>query len=401
MNRDFENAVSVPAGLIACRLNGLQRHISAISENALLLRNVSEDDCRGSLEVRFRDLDGSFHTIKTDAYHAGPAHRDSCGALVRLSISQADYAREFRRAMAFYAEYIRAYSEDDLRSFNHSDVYSEDDFSQDPDLSFLRLPWDREIALSLHEPALCALYLNHPLEDFLRVYSREKKIPQIKKIHRLYIGNSFCRQLFPDPQTLTKLLDRAGEDGLCVTLATAPDPRIPDEFLRSCSGELLVNDWGLLHRLQNFPQIEPVLGTLLNKRRKDPRMHSKPDLRPELLRENSLNSPEYRAFLKDLGVSRFEFERCGYDYDLPSGKCSLHLPFYQTNTSVYCPIRALAEHGDRGCQSDDSFCLRPCLSGGVHYPAYLKLFSRWNSLFALDDRPLDSLPGFDRIVLNL
>ena len=401
MNSDFENAVSVPAGLISCRLSGVQRHISAIAENALWLRNVSEEDCRGRLDVCFRRPDGSFHTIQIDDFHAGPAHCDFCGALVRLSFLQQDFVQEFRRAMAFYGQYIRAFSEDDVRSLCNCPPYPEDDFAQNFDFSFLRLPEDKEICISLHDPVLCGLYLNHNLADFLRIYSVEKQIPGIKQIHRLYIGSGFCRQLFPDPQTLERLLARAGEDGLSVTLVTAPDPGISDEILRSCSGEMLVNDWGLLHRLQNFPRITPVLGTLLNKRRKDPRMQYKPDLNPALLRQSSINSPEYLAFLKSLGVRRLEFERCGYGFDLPAARCSLHLPFYQTNTSVYCPLRALAEHGDRACQSEDEGCPRYCLTYSMSYPAFLKMLSRWNSLFALDDRPLDDLPGFDRIVLNL
>lgn len=399
MTAAFE--ISVPAGLVACRLNGVQRHISAISEKSLCLRIEDGARAEGALEVCFRSPDGRWETVSINDYHAGPVRRDFCGGLIRLSFSSAPYAVCLRKALSFYADYIRAFSEGDVQSLSSYPANLDGVFGPSADFSHLHLPTDREICISLQEPGLYSLYLNHPIQDFLSAYSAEKQTPKITSLHRLYIGNGFCRRLFPERQTLAQLLSKAASENLAVTLVTAPDPRIPEEILAAYSGEMLVSDWGLLHRLQKHPQIEPVLGTLLNKRRKDPRMCCKPDLNPDLLRQSSVNSPEYLAFLQSLGVCRVEFERCGYAYDLPACKCSLHLPFYQTNTSVYCPTRALCEHGDRGAQTDDGGCPGYCLSNGIIFPAHLKLFARWNSLFAVDDRPPDFPPGFDRIVLNL
>lgn len=399
---ELENAVTdIPAGLIACRLGGRQLHISSMAENGICLRLASEQDVRGRLELCFRGMDGSREYISVDNYQTGPAHRDDCGVLVRLFFSDADYVSQFRRSMALYADYVRAFAEGEVQQLADYPAHLDGDFAQTRTPLQLHLPPDREICVSLHDPELYALYLNHGPGDFLQSYAAEKRVSGIEKIHRLYIGNGFCRQLFPDEECLRRLLEKAGKEGLAVTLVTAPDPRLPEQLPAAYSGEILANDWGLLHRLQKFPRIEPVLGTLLNKRRKDPRMHFKPDLNPDLLRETAINSPEYRDFLRSLGVQRLEFERCGYDYQLPGGKCSLHLPFYQTNTSVYCPTRALCEHGDRARQSDDAACPRYCMNNGLRYPAHLKMFARWNSLFALDDREMDGFPGFDRIVINL
>ena len=103
--------------------------------------------------------------------------------------------------------------------------------------------------------------------------------------------------------------------------------------------ELLVNDWGLaeLLRKKRSPYLEPVLGPLLNKRKKDPRLAWKTGSL-ESLAENSLNADFYREFLaEELGIRRYEWEACGYPMKLPPGNHSLHLPFYQTNTSQFCP----------------------------------------------------------------
>jgi len=399
MNSEFETAV--PAGLIACRLSGVQRHISAISESSLCLRVDSDEKAEGPLEVCFRAPKGTWNRVLIHTYQTGPAHRDSRGGLIRFSFSNGDYIRLFRESMSFFAAYIRAFSEDDVQSMSDYPSRLDENFGMDFDFSQLNIPGEKEICVSLHDPELYALYLKHSADDFRAAYSAEKRVPELKNLHRLYIGNGFCRQLFPDDAALRKLILKAESEGLSVTLVTSPDPRIPDEILANYSGEMLVSDWGLLRRLQCYSQIHPILGTLLNKRRKDPRMHYKPDLNSNLLRQSSVNSPEYLSFLKSLGVSRIEFERCGYDYDLPEIRCSLHLPFYQTNTSVYCPTRALCAHNDRGNQGDDGGCPRYCLRSGLLYPSHLRMLSRWNSLFAADERPLDDLSGFDRVVLNL
>ena len=73
----------------------------------------------------------------------------------------------------------------------------------------------------------------------------------------------------------------------------------------------------------------PVLGILLNKRRKDPRLHYKTETMAQIgaeteskfLEENSLNADFYRKYLeKEYGIVRYEWESCGYDMALPPGK---------------------------------------------------------------------------------
>ena len=64
------------------------------------------------------------------------------------------------------------------------------------------------------------------------------------------------------------------------------------------------------------------------------------------LGENNLQAGFYRRFLKDTyGINRYEWESCGYPQVFPQGKNSLHLPYYQTNTSQYCPLYASCTEG--------------------------------------------------------
>ena len=124
----------------------------------------------------------------------------------------------------------------------------------------------------------------------------------------------------------------------------------------------------------------------------------------------SFNADFYQEFLREsFGIERAEWESCGYMQDIPAGKNSLHFPFYQTNTSQYCPLYAVQKEGDRGRQRLVYKCPQYCKNAAFLYPKHLNMIGRYNSLFALDrdfledseqlKRYTDS--NIDRLVLNL
>ena len=155
--------------------------------------------------------------------------------------------------------------------------------------------------------------------------------------------------------------------------------------------EVIVNDWGMFSLLEGKEKyLTPVLGLLLNKRRKDPRYVYKTGYQQNLsqMADNQLNQTLFVRYLQEKGVQRAEYEACGYPMELSRGLPykTLHLPMYQTNTSQ-CP---------QYCK--DYVCL---------YPRHLNLVGRYNSLFALDEGITQELlaqyirQGVDRIVWNL
>ena len=94
--------------------------------------------------------------------------------------------------------------------------------------------------------------------------------------------------------------------------------------------EIIVNDWAMPMLLQGKPHLKPVLGVLLNKRRKDVRLPYKHGIgnHVDSLAENNLNCGFYQDYLKNtFDIQRFEFESCGYKVTIPDGHHSLHLPF--------------------------------------------------------------------------
>ena len=174
--------------------------------------------------------------------------------------------------------------------------------------------------------------------------------------------------------------------------------------------EIVVNDWAVVEMLHGkTSRLCPVLGTLLNKRKKDPRMKYKSG-DTSLFQQNSLNVEFYRDFLaEEFHIHRYEWESCGYPQEFPPGKNSLHLPFYQTNTSQYCPLYALCTTGDRGTQQLAEHCPKFCEKYALLYPEHLHMMGRYNSLFGVD-KTFPEIPEMwknikgtkpDRIVVNI
>ena len=287
-----------------------------------------------------------------------------------------------------------------------------------------------ELAVELDCPELYEQYLDQDAAVFYENYWKEHGLsghPLAQYLpERLYIGNQFCPHLIPDWEKLKELLDKAEREQLSITLMfsylreerIADTRKLLDQIAAWCDRaqtriEIVAGDWGMLSLIcERKTWFEPVPGVLLNKRRKDPRVRYKIGVsgEHELPAENALNSSFYRAYLKKTyGITRFEQESCGYCIQLPEGKNSIHFPFYQTNTSQYCPLYARCKEGSRGRQREMEVCPRYCRDYVFSYPDHLHMVGRYNSLFSYDTQILteDTLlfyyiaHGADRIVLNL
>ena len=259
-----------------------------------------------------------------------------------------------------------------------------------------------ELALELDHPAQYAAFLEQDLAELLRHY--KTKNPIIKRCFshknpdRIYIGNAFCPLLFPEEAVLFAMLKKAEEQKLAVTVTFSYVREEQLEYTEillqkledwcaeyGAEIEIAVNDWAMADMLkERTGHLKPCLGTLLNKRKKDPRMAYKMgDHR--LLEENSLNTDFYRDDLKQrFGIIRFEWESCGYEQKLPNAENHLHLPFYQTNTSQYCTLYAGICWKDRGKQQMVTECSRLCQAAAYLYPEHLHMVGRGNSLFGMD-----------------
>lgn len=296
-----------------------------------------------------------------------------------------------------------------------------------------------ELALSLDRPELWEQYLKLPLEQFVKEYWRRNHLSYHplaqKQVTHLYVGNQFCHLLFPKQDVLFDMLEKAEREHVEVVLVftymqesmVESTEKLLDVLAKWCQGgpgqadlnnqkqlELVINDWGMLSLIRDkkYDCFKLTLGVLLQKQRKDVRMKYKQEFQqnPNQLGESAVQAEFYREHLQEyFGIQRISYEACGYPVKIAPGKASIHLPFYQMNTSQNCTLYARCHNGDRGRQTAVRTCPGYCRNQVFLYPEMLHMVGRYNSLFGYDEtilmdgKILQSYmeQGVDRIVMEL
>lgn len=168
---------------------------------------------------------------------------------------------------------------------------------------------------------------------------------------RLYFGQEFCERLLPSVGQLDQMLDQARELGLAFTLVT---PYVTEEGLervealvehlsgRGSEYEVVVNDWGVLHWLrESYPKIVPVLGRLLTKQKRGPRILNLKGLVPDAMldhfRRSNVDLQIMVEFLKKMGITRVELDNLlqGVARENPLA-ASIYTPYAYISTTRLC-----------------------------------------------------------------
>lgn len=233
---------------------------------------------------------------------------------------------------------------------------------------------------------------------------------------RLYFGNEFCQRLLPALEELETVLDVTRS--LDFTLVT---PYVTDDGLarvqrlldlvsrRGQEAEVVFNDWGVFSILRkHYPSFEPVMGRLLNKMKRDPRLMTVLDRIPEnaleYFRGSNLSVPLFRHFLLENGVRRVEFDNVlqGIDFDFEGMELSLYMPFAYVTTTRACLVNK-CDTPEKGERVDISPCQRECQK----YTFYLKsdvmpvdLVRRGNTLFFENGEIPPGMQRVSRIVIE-
>lgn len=242
---------------------------------------------------------------------------------------------------------------------------------------------------------------------------------------RAYIGNQFCHNLFPSDDLLIELMNKAFAEKLDITIAftyirekfISKVADIIDKIFDWCVKnetkiEVLVNDWGMLDLISGKQdRLIPVLGVLLNKRKKDPRTNIKIGVEKfnSYLEENNLNIEHFSNYLKTRGIDRIEYESHGVANKYAPLKASISFPYYQTNTSQYCPLFAQCVNMNRNHQKLVTQCPQYCRKFVMMFPKNIKVIGRYNSIFGIDNSYLKNNDlliqlkneNVDRLVLNI
>jgi hypothetical protein len=164
----------------------------------------------------------------------------------------------------------------------------------------------------------------------------------------------FCERLLPSPSQLKKALDFTQKNHLAFTLVT---PYVTesglnkvDKLIRLISelepeSEIVFNDWGVFHLLRekNYP-VKPVMGRLLNKMKRGPRIANLKELIPptslNYFMTPGVSIPEIQQFLLANAIARVEFDNLLQGLNLSGISSDLHLslylPFAYITTTRFC-----------------------------------------------------------------
>ena len=444
----------LPFGILAGYWGDREVRITAISEYGFQTRLAAP----ATAEQKNAPWELAFYDQKTASYQRIllrdatflQEKEEDFDVVYTFATEQEDYRNAVQRLALQYSQYIRWKMEDDDAALaEHMTGYpAEQDAFHLESLEEQKKVWFSgigketfvtlqngfvgsgqpgqpvELALELDRPEWYEAYLSMESGVFFDAYFRKNQIPDPPLFHpdRLYIGNAFCPHLAPTEEELFALMDKACRESFAVTLVfpfllegnlLETQQRL-QRLVEWCEQknkiiEIVVNDWGTAHLAAQLPVFSLCLGVLLNKRKKDPRMAYKLGDRT-LFEQNSVHAAFYREYLKEeFRMERYEWESCGdtSTRKFPEGKNSLRLPFYQTNTSQYCPLYAACTEGSHGAQVPIRECPKFCERQAFLYPEHLRMVGRYNSLFGVDLTVLKrtgamlELRGVDRVVVNL
>ena len=183
---------------------------------------------------------------------------------------------------------------------------------------------------------------------------------------RLYFGNEFCQRLIPSIKDIDEVMDFAQEHHIPLSLVT---PYVTNEGLKkwkiliekvaekNSKSEVIFNDWGIFRTIKHLSiELEPVLGRLMTKIKRGPRLMNLIDILPQAavkhLQSTNLSIKTYRKFLVKKGITRVELDhplqgirlnRVGSEIHL-----SLYIPFAYVTTTRFCLVASCDEPEKKG-----------------------------------------------------
>ncbi len=196
----------------------------------------------------------------------------------------------------------------------------------------------------------------------------------INDADRIYFGNEFCENLIPGIAGLKKFYLFTKSQGKEFTFVT---PFVTNLGLRKLESslnflnsqyktEVVFNDWGVFKLIKDkFKNLKPVLGRLLTKQRRDPRMlkiffgkqefteilnrgnkgktilfaKKVPPALFEHYRASVINLPIFQEYLLSQGINRVEIDNLVWNMNIKINKkigVSIYLPYGYITTSRMC-----------------------------------------------------------------
>lgn len=223
------------------------------------------------------------------------------------------------------------------------------------------------------------------------------------KYSRIYFGNEFCQKLIPDVEETERVLDFVLSNNLNFTLVTSYVTDAGADRLRvllriisqrSPRTEVVINDWGMLDVVKEY-DLKPIIGRLLIKQKRDPRITNLMGKLPKPMAECSKYASidfYLSKFLKSKGIERIEIDNLLQGLELDKAKTSsllfsLYFPYGYVTTSRWCLFNGSNNIQDREFESQ---CQNKCngkVIGLRHASVPVPLYIKGNTVFFKNVRP--------------
>lgn len=182
---------------------------------------------------------------------------------------------------------------------------------------------------------------------------------------RLYVGSEFCQYRLPKANDLVRAYHKAVKAGFSFTFVTPYVTQAglgqvrqllavlhEEAFKNNDTIEIVVNDWGVLFEVnQKYSHFQPVVGRLLNKMIRDPRVahlydrEDVPQKANAVLQTPAVSVPYFKRFLQTHHVNRIEFDNLIQNMGSPLGEeefsSSLHIGFGVIASGRSCLVGTL------------------------------------------------------------
>ncbi len=218
---------------------------------------------------------------------------------------------------------------------------------------------------------------------------------------RVYFGADCCQTLLPTVAVLRSARAQV-PSGAAFTLLT---PAVDDAGLAHVAAllrelhagdEVTVADYGVLGLVRERTGLVPVLGTLLTRMLRDPRIPPAAGAFPpatdadRVLRQASVTSPAFRSLLTALGVRRVELAPVaqGFDMDFAAMELTptLHAPFAPVTGGRVCLFAAMGQAPEHrfevgaGCHQECRRYVAATTDADGSMP-HARLFTAGNTVF--------------------
>lgn len=166
-----------------------------------------------------------------------------------------------------------------------------------------------------------------------------ENITGVNKVSRVYFGQEFCERALPNSKQLSQAFLECQNNGVSFSLAT---PYVTEQGLdrldillkelvkNDPQSEVIVNDWGVLHLVKHkYPSLKPILGRLLNKILRDPRIANYvPSSDFVNYQSSSIGTKEFGELLENAKIGRIELDNTIQGLDTNLSKLGFSLSLY-------------------------------------------------------------------------